>query len=151
MKNINNKYIICLKKKDIAGINFDNKKEVEDLFKKIFLKLKKRYEDINGFFYIKVYLNKYIGVVELEKEESDYEYLSSKIDMQIEILEDANILKEYDNINYVKDSTFYMYNDKYYTKYLDDIDSEFFKIIYGIDAETIINNSIICHLKKAMV
>lgn len=151
MKNINNKYIIYLKENEIKNIDFKNKIEVEELFKNLFLKLKKRYDEINGFFYITVYLNKYLTVVELEKEESEYEYLSSKIDMQIEVLEDSIILKEYDNINYVKGNTFYVCNNKYYTKYLDDKDMEFFNIVYGEEVDNILYNSSICHLKKAMV
>ena len=151
MNCIDNKYIIYLKKEDIKNINFKNKEEVEELFKKLFLKLKKRYDDINGFFFITVYLNKNITVVELEKEESEYEYLSSKIDMQIEVLEDSIILKEYNNINYIKSNTFYLYNNKYYTKYKDDKDIEFFNIIYGEEVEEILYNSSVCHLKKGMV
>lgn len=151
MNCVDNKYIIYLKKKDIENLDFKNKNEVEELFKKIFLKLKKRYDDINGFFYITVYLNKYLTVVELEKEESEYEYLSSKIDMQIDVLEDSIILKEYDNINYIKSNTFYIYNNKYYTKYNEDDDIEFFNIIYGKEVDNVLYNSSICHLKKAMV
>lgn len=148
MKNINNKYIIYLKENEIKNIDFKNKIEVEELFKNLFLKLKKRYDEINGFFYITVYLNKYLTVVEFEKEESDYEYLSSKIDMQIEVLENSTILKEYDNINYVKSNTFYVYNNKYYTKYLDDKDMEFFNIVYGEEVDRVLEKSSVCYLKK---
>lgn len=151
MKKIDNKYIVYLKERETKNINFKNKEEVEKLFKKIFLELKKKYDDINGFFFITVYLNKHLTVLELEKEESDYEYLSSKIDMQIEVLENSNVLKEYENINYIKSNTFYIYNNKYYIKYLDDKDMEFFNVVYGEEADNILYNSSICHLKKAMV
>lgn len=146
----NDKYVIYLKKEEISDIDFSSKVQVESLFKTLFLKIKNRVNmELNGMFNIKVYLNNLFGaILVFEKEEEYYDYLINKIDMKIEIIEDSNILKEYEDINYIKDDTFYIYNDLYYTKYDNDIDSEFYKIIYGDIANEILDKSLVCHLKK---
>ena len=150
---IDDKYVVYLKKKDIENTNFSMKSEVEELFKELFLKIKKKINiELSGFFFIKVYLNDSFGaVIEFYGDKEYYDYLTNKIDMQVEIINDAIILKEYDDINYIKDSTFYVYNNLFYTKYNNDKDSEFYKIIYGDKASNILDTSFVCHLKKAVL
>ena len=150
---LNDKYVVYLKKDKISNIDFSSKTEVETLFKEVFLKIKKKINiELSGMFYIKVYLNNLFGaVLVFEKEEEYYDYLINKIDMQIDIIKDSNILKEYDNMNYIKEDIFYVYNDLYYTKYNNDKDSEFYKIIYGDKAEEILDTSFVCHLKKGVL
>ena len=147
----NDKYIVYLKKEQISNIDFSSKIEVEELFKNLFLKIKKLNNiELKGFFYIKVYLNEFFGaVLEFVRDEVEYyDYLSNKIDMQIEIMDDSIILKEYENIDDVKDNMFYLYDEKYYTKYTNDFDSEFYRIVYGEETNYIVDNSLICYLKK---
>lgn len=145
------RYIVFLKKDNIKDVDFRIKKQVEECFRNIFKKIRKRLDkDINGFFNITVYLNDSFGaILIIEKEELEYyDYFKNQIDMQINIEYDSIILLEFDdifNISVNLDNV-YMYNNKFYIKYVEDIKKlEFSRIIYGKEAENVIEKGIILY------
>ena len=131
------KYIIFLNKDNIKGVNFKEKREVEDCFRNLCTKIRKRInKDINGFFNIKVYLNNNFGaILIIEKEELEYyDYFSNQIDMQIEIDYDSEVLLKLNDFFDIELNfcDVYLYKNEFYIKYVDDIKYlEFTHIIYG--------------------
>lgn len=129
------KYIVFLNKEEIKDINFKEKEEVETCFKNVFSKLKKRLNDnLNGFFYIKTYLDTTFGVIlVITKEDLEYyDYFSNQIDMQIEIEENSIILLEFEDFFDINSVNIIKYDNKFYTRYYDDINClEFSNIVYG--------------------
>lgn len=96
----NNDYVIYLKKDIIKSVNFNVKDELEIYFKSLFRKLKKIYNiEIKGFYNIKVYIDKYYGVVlEIQKEDySYYDYLDNQVDMKITTI-NTSFLYQVDDI-----------------------------------------------------
>lgn len=145
------KYIVYLNNDLIKNINFKVKKEVEDCFRKVFIKIKKRLnKELNGFFNIQVYLNNKFGaIVSIEKEDIEYyEYLSNQIDMQIKIDDKTSILKEYDDVFNINSEYAYYYDNKYYVDYIDIDNPEFYNIVYGEKANYIKLKSKKLPLKK---
>ena len=70
--------IIYLQNDRIKNIDFSDKSDLQDYFKDLFVNLKNNYNiNINGYYYINVYKDKYYGcILEMKKEELDYmEYL----------------------------------------------------------------------------
>ena len=82
----NNFFIIYLKKVIINSVDFNRREELEDYFKSLFVKLKRIYNvDIKGYYNIKVFIDKYYGVVlEIKKEDVEYySYFDNSVDMRI--------------------------------------------------------------------
>ena len=82
----NNFFIIYLNKIIINSIDFNRREELEDYFKNLFVKLKRIYNvDIKGYYNIKVFIDKYYGVVlEIKKEDVEYySYFDNSVDMRI--------------------------------------------------------------------
>ena len=136
------KYIVFLNKEEIKNINFKIKDQVEECFKKVFSKLKRRLtNDLSGFFYITAYLDHTFGVVlVITKEDLEYyDYFSNQIDMQIEIEQDSKILLEFEDLFYINSNNIVSYNGKFYTRYNDGLNYlEFSNIIYGDKVEEIL-------------
>lgn len=123
--------------------NIDN---LEEQFRDIFLHLKNSYNvDIEGYYKIDIYKNKYYGmIVEMEKEEFEYfEYLDNQVDMRISIHEEL-ILYEFEDIfsvphSLVEKMCFYTYHDKIYGEvkdFLSNIEGSYlqehsYSILYG--------------------
>lgn len=123
--------------------NIDN---LEEQFRDIFLYLKNSYNvDIEGYYKIDIYKNKYYGmIVEMEKEEFEYfEYLDNQVDMRISIHEEL-ILYEFEDIfsvphSLVEKMCFYTYHDKIYGEvkdFLSNIEGAYlqeyiYSIVYG--------------------
>lgn len=143
-----NKYIVILDKLNIKEVDFKIKKQVENCFRKVFNKIKKRLnKEVNGFFNIKVYLNDDLGaILVIDKEELEYyDYFSNQIDMQINIEYDSIILLEFNDIFDIGDANeIYMHNNKFYIKYVENLKHmEFSNIIYGEQVEAVIEKAII--------
>ena len=138
------KYIVFLNKDEIKDIDFKNKDEVENYFKQVFSKIRKRLnENLNGFFYIKAYLDITFGIIlVITKEDLEYyDYFSSQIDMQIEMEENSTILLEFEDIFDINSVNIIKHNDKFYTRYNDDLNMlEFSNIVYGVKADEILKN-----------
>ena len=116
IKKEESKTILYIPKIDKEN-NLENIDNLETYFRKLFIKLKKIYNiKLAGYYNITIYLNDIYGtIVELAKEEIKYSYLNDKIDMQIEILENSEILykindyyKSKDIITYKLDSDIYI-------------------------------------------
>ena len=116
--------IIFLNKIIVENIDLEDRENLEEYFKKIFLKLKKIYDiTISGYFVIDVYIDDNYGIImELNKEELDYyEYFDNQIDMRIIIHDDVTFLYEIDDILLLdkkirKNISLYYYQNKYYIK-----------------------------------
>ena len=126
--------IIYLQNDRIKNIDFSDKSDLQDYFKDLFVKLKNNYNiNINGYYYINVYKDKYYGcILEMKKEELDYmEYLDGQVDMNIVIDTNDTFLYEmndYFNIDksLINSVNVYKYNNIKMGKLL-----EFSNIIYG--------------------
>lgn len=126
---------------------------LEEKFRDIFLHLKGLYDiDIEGYYKIDIYKDKYYGViVEIEKEEFEYlDCFDNQVDMRISI-RDNFILYEFDDFFSVPESLgnkmqFYMYNNKIYGKlndFISEIDGSILQeynssVLYGSNTKYIL-------------
>ncbi len=98
--------------------------ELENSFRNIFIRLRDLYDiDIQGYFKVDIYKDKYIGVVvDIKKEDMEYfDYLDGQIDMHISIHNDEVILFEVNDLysfykNLIDKISYYIYHDKFYIK-----------------------------------
>ncbi len=136
MKIVNDdKLIIYMTNKYLKYKNIDNIDKIEEYFKDIFLILRDNYNIlIRGFYNIDVYIDKRYGIIlELKKEELDFDYYEDQIDMKITFHYKKFLLKINDIERYKK---IYLYKKNYYVDNIEDI--EFGDIIY--DTDNIIKN-----------
>lgn len=80
--------ILAINNENLDNIDFKNNEEIKEYFRKMFFKIKERYKILlNGFYYVRIYKDKYYGIfIEIEKSEMDfYDYYIDEIDMHIEI------------------------------------------------------------------
>lgn len=136
MKIVNDdKLIIYMTNKYLKYKNIDNIDKIEEYFKDIFLILRDNYNIlIRGIYNIDVYIDKRYGIIlELKKEELDFDYYEDQIDMKITFHYKKFLLKTNDIERYKK---IYLYKKNYYVDNIEDI--EFGDIIY--DTDNIIKN-----------
>lgn len=91
---------IYVKKYLIKDIDFSSKEDLEKYLKKLFKILKNKYNiNIEGFYNITVYIDKYYGIIlHLEKEEIDYyDYYKNQVDMRL-ITIDTDFMYQVDDI-----------------------------------------------------
>lgn len=127
-------FYIYLNKYYLANLELDNKKCVEDYFKKIFLNLKDNHHlDIYGYYNINVYVNKQYGlVIDVFKLSNDYFKIpNNKVDMKITIDNDNKFLYEIDDyffimkyLNNIKN--IYYKNGKYYLELKEEVTDSFY-------------------------
>ena len=138
----NNKIIIYLNKKLIL----ENAK-LESYFKKLFLKIKDKYNiKIIGYYNINVYNDKNYGsIIEMENQDLDYYNYFNQIDMEIKINKNDFLYQidyEYLTKELLSKVNVYKYNEKLYLKILDSniINKilEFSKVIYGEEINKIL-------------
>ena len=115
----NNKIIIYLNKKLIL----ENAK-LESYFKKLFLKIKDKYNiKIIGYYNINVYNDKNYGsIIEMENQDLDYYNYFNQIDMEIKINKNDFLYQidyEYLTKELLSKVNVYKYNEKLYLKILD--------------------------------
>ena len=82
-----NEFVIYLYR-NIDKIDFKNEKEIEEMLKKIFIKLKKYYDiKIEGYYDVFVYIDTFYGMVlDLRKQEFEYyDFFDNQVDMKIVI------------------------------------------------------------------
>ena len=143
-----NNLIVFLNKRNIDGIDFYNKSELEKYFRNLFLILNDAYNfDLSGCYDINVYIDNYYGVVlEIISVDDNYFDYCDVIDMNIIISKYRNFLYKSDILVKNIDFTIYSYNGSFYYELND---SDFFKlglliensdIIYGEDAYIIKKN-----------
>lgn len=103
---ISNGYIIYLNQFNLINIDFKNMDILEDNFKNLLKKLNTYYHiDINGYYSINVYIDKYYGaILQIEKEDIGYyDYFDNDtIAMRIKKIE-TSFLYEVDDILFVND------------------------------------------------
>ena len=139
-------FVLYLNNKYLDKVNFNDKDEIEVYLKKIFSKLKQKFNnDISGFFEITIYTNDYGVVLVVNKEDLDYyEYFNKGIEMQVNIINDSKFLYKIDDIfmnDLCNKFDIYLYNNNYYMdlKCLNDISIfEHTKIVYGDIVGTIL-------------
>lgn len=158
--NLNN-LTIYLNNAYLKNIKFDLQNNVEQQFKRLFIKVKNIYNiEMCGYYEVTVYLNDIYGmIIEIEKDTDDYVKLfGDTVDMKITFKFDSSIyykLSEYkefdiDNYNiYYYDNNFYLevLDNNNYTEYLKLIENS--TIIYGDELKRIKNLSI--KVKKSKI
>lgn len=120
---------IFLNKNYIKDLNFDIKKDLEDYFKKMFLKLKRHYDiNISGYYNIEVYIDDNYGLImKLNKEEIEYyDYFDNQIDMRIVIKNNKFLYRVMDPfiMNDILDHNIYLYKDRYYIDLINSVDEK---------------------------
>lgn len=138
-------YYIYLSKYNILNLDIDNKRDIEEYFKRIFLSLKNNYHlDIYGLFNIRVYCDKNYGIIiDVLKLNSDYFKITNKVEMKIVVDKDNSFLYEIDDYFFIKQyhnniSNIYCKNKKYYIELKDDIEELFY--LYLLEHANIIFN-----------
>lgn len=118
-------------------------KNVNDVIKQIFNNLNKYYNYYINFSYnIKLYINKYYGIILEIKEKNKIE--EDLININVKVLKDVLFLYEVDDpLDYLNEEIYY-YNDKYYINLkkfnINIIENS--NIIYGKDVYKIIGKGI---------
>ncbi len=119
---LENQVIVYLKKEYSKIDDIKDKILIEKYFKKLLLKLKKRYLiDVTGFYNVKVYIdNRYGMVIEFYKLDSDFIFLPNDIiDLKITFYKDAQFYLELDNNLLIKDLIYLKKNNKYFVDIAD--------------------------------
>ena len=141
----NNKFIVFLNKK----FDLDDKVKLEKCFKDLFYNLKNKYNiEVNGYYNINVYADKYYGtIIEMENEDLEYYTCFNQIDMEINVFKSNFYYKiDYSFLNKdILDKCYcYEYNNQIYLKIKDSIDKitlskllEISNVSYGLEAEKI--------------
>ncbi len=116
----------------------ENIKDINEYMKKLILKLKRKYQiDIFGFYSVKVYKNKKIGmIIELIKED-DIDFFTDLVDLKIKVYENSDIFLKFNDYFLKEKKSFYTLDNNYYIdinkitnkEFLSMI--EFCNIIYG--------------------
>lgn len=121
-----NRFIVKLIKNEILDFDVFNQQKIKELFKKIILTLKKKY-NIGGILKVDTFLNEYYGmIIEMETLYND----TNEIDMKISFHLDTIFLYELNDEEIKRENIIYYYKDKYYGVYQRPIDSD---IIYKTD------------------
>lgn len=120
-------------------INIDDKEELEDYFRSIFIKIKEFYNiKLNGFYITRAYIdNNYGIIIDMKKDDNDFIYYNDyEIEMQL-IVNEVTFLYEIEDIfinkNIYPKIDIYSYKNKYYLKLKEDILNniiEYVNIIY---------------------
>lgn len=116
-ENIFDIYII----KDKLNIDFSSDKELEKYLKRLFKVLHNKYSiNIEGFYDVVVYIDKYYGIViHMEKENLDYYNYYKEIDMRITI---KNSIFLYQIDDYIKNKKIHIINNNMYLEITDSDD-----------------------------
>ncbi len=142
------KIIIYLNTTYTHTLNFDDKENIHNFLKQFFKKLNKKYNlELDGYYNITLYTDKYYGVIiEVTKEELEYfDYFTNQIEMNIKVVQDT-FLYQINNIrtNFKEKMNMYKVYDKIYLKAKVPLTSiemgallETSKIIYGPKAKNI--------------
>lgn len=141
-KNDDN-YVIFIMNNQILSIDFENKEMVKDTLKEFFIKLKKSYLiDFDGFYQVKIYLNKKIGCFFIMNKLDNYDFVKNSADLKIVINNDYPFYFETENYDYIsKYKTVYYNLNKYYVNVslINDNDvirlSELGNYVYDIDVD----------------
>lgn len=150
-------FYIYLNKQYLPNLELDNKKCVEEYFKKIFVNLKNCYHlDIYGYYNIRVYHNMQYGIIiDVFKLSNDYfKTPGNKVDMKIMIDTDNPFLYEVEDYfftlpfrNGLKDV--YYKEGKCYLKLNDEVDNLFYlylmehgRIVFDDEAYEILTSGI---------
>lgn len=111
--NLNN-IVFYLNKDYLNSINFNINENVEQEFKKLFIKLKNIYNlNLNGYYEVIVYVNDIYGIIiEMEKDDDEYiKIFGDTLDMKITFKFDSDIFYKIEDISFI---TFKNYNLYYY-------------------------------------
>ena len=116
--------------------NFDiyDKEQIMNLFKNIFIKVKKKY-NLSGLFDVDIYVNEDYGmIIELR----NVYFYDNECDIKIKVHLDSIFLMEIFNYEILDYDDVYYYKDKFYTSYNENTD----KIVIYKNSDKIINNGI---------
>jgi len=151
--NLNN-ITVYLNNEYLKKINFDLKNNVEQQFKKLFIKIKNIYNiEMSGYYEVIVYINDIYGmIIEIEKDNDEYiKLFGDTVDMKITFKFDSSIfykLDEYKNFD-INNYNLYYYNDNFYIELNDKINYinylnliENSDIIYGDEMKKIKSHAI---------
>lgn len=127
-------------------VNYEDRDKLVEVVKKIIKRLKNRL-NLRGFYKLKVFVNKNIGLFVDVIKIDDLDY-SNVLDLRVIVFLEDKIYFETDDYFLIeKAKRIRFYNDKFYCL-ADDIDNiydfiEFGRFIYGNEAIKMLNNSIL--------
>lgn len=130
-----NKFILVkIFKSNLGDFDIYNKEHILNLFKDIFIKVKKRY-NLSGFFDVDIYVNEDYGLI-IEIDNIFYNDIDCDVNIKIHL--DSIFLNEISNYEILDYNNIYYYNGKFFGFFKDFSDKD---IIYK-DVDEIINNGI---------
>ncbi len=145
--------ILFLNNLQIPDLDLENRDELEEYFRSLFLKLHNQYKiDISGYYVIDIYADSHYGlIIEMQREELDYYvYDDYQVDMRI-CIHSIPILFELDEYIFLNHEDFDMiwYHNKWFAypkKKLNEIEIgkllEYATLYYEEDTDQIIHNGI---------
>lgn len=142
-----NSYRIFVNVLYLKDVNFENRDDVNRIVKEFIKKQKKRL-NLHGFYKVKVFLNKEVGVF-LEINQLEELEFSNSLDLRIIVYPDEKFFFETDDYFIIKDYTDIRYLDGKFYCLLNDSCSDILKIvefgrfIYGNEVVRLLNRSLI--------
>lgn len=147
-----NNIIVFLNILRLKEIDFEDKDNIEDNLRKIFLVLKYTYNlNIKGYYNVMIYLNYNEGaILKIEHEDIDYfDYFDNKVDMRVNVVFNSKFLYQVSDIldidkSILNKAKVYVFKDVYYLLLKEKLTFnefgrlfEFSKIEYGTIVEEI--------------
>lgn len=118
-----NYILIYIQKNNINKENFEELEYIETYFKEIFSKIREKYSiDMNGFYFVNVYIDYIYGIIlEIKEEQLEFiEYYDDTIDMKIALHKEEFLYKINDILNLEESLKnkidIYNYNNEWYIK-----------------------------------
>ena len=121
-------------KNNLKDFDIYNKEQIINLFKTIFIKIKKKY-NLSGLFDVDIYVNDNYGLI-IEIENLYFDDVESDINIKVHL--DAIFLNEINTYEILEYDEIYYYNDKFYGIFKKFCDKE----IFYKDIDEILNKGI---------
>lgn len=152
--NLNN-LIFYLNKDYLDKINFNINENVEQEFKKLFLKIKNIYNlELSGYYEVLVYINDNYGIIiEMEKDDDEYiKLFKDTLDMKITFKFDCEIYYKIENIDFInfKNYNLYYYNNELYLSLKNNLKIPYKDYLYLLENSSIIYGSDLKKIKHQM-
>lgn len=115
--------LIYVQKSNINEKNFEKLSYIEEYFKNIFLKIKQKYNiDMNGFYFVNVYIDSIYGIIlEIKEEKLEFiDYYDDAVDMKLSLYQEPFLYRIEDILDLQKSLKpkfdIYLYQNNWYIK-----------------------------------
>lgn len=136
--------VIFINKKDLSNVNFENNKDLESFFKKMFNKLQKIYKiQLTDFYEVLIKIDNFYGYIIIIKTDDIFgDFFINRIDMQILVERKARFIYLIEDIFMLNE---YIKSKCQLYKYKNQVYLEIKKPISDIEMARLLENSVIIY------